>query len=735
VFRPFRLVPVLLLLASSVAAAGEPERADASARVHFANEIVPVFTKLGCNSGACHGKADGQNGFKLSLFGFEPGEDYEALVNEARGRRLFLEAPGQSLLLRKPTATMQHGGGKRLDAGSPYYGLLLRWIEQGAQNELSPGRGVTGIDVVPDDRRLARGSSQQLQVIARHADGTTTDVTGLAQFESNQPELATVSPAGLVTVKHMAGSAAIMARYQTHVGVFRATVALGSPIVPPASDHWIDKLVFARLRELGLPTSDVCDDSTFLRRVTIDIGGRLPMREEAEAFLADCAADKRERLIDRLLASEDYADCFATKWSAILRNRRRGAGDDPAPTAAFRNWIRDSLSANKPYDQFVREVLTVTGEEIANPPVVWYRELKDPASAMEDAAQVFLGQRLGCAKCHHHPMEKWGQQDYWGFAAFFAAVDVKDAKPAKKAKDGTMTSAEPTRVVLKDSGTTVKNPRTRKAVRPTALDAGPLALSAGDDVRAKLAEWMTDAKNPFFARALVNRYWKHFFGHGLVDPEDDLRVTNPPSNPALLDSLAKSFVESKYDLKQLVRAICTSKTYQLSAVPNGANAGDRQNHSRFLPRRLDAEVLLDAIDVVTLSPSKFKTAPAGLRAVQLPDNLSESYFLSAFGRPDAASACECERNNGATLAQAVHMLNSEELQAKLAGQRAKTLAEDKRPHAERIAELYLTALSRRPTTDETAALVSFVESKGGQQAAYEDVIWALINGREFVFNH
>ncbi|HTK73989.1 MAG TPA: DUF1549 and DUF1553 domain-containing protein, partial [Gemmataceae bacterium] len=483
------------------------------------------------------------------------------------------------------------------------------------------------------------------------------------------------------------------------------------------------------------PASDVCDDTTFLRRVTLDIGGRLPTREDAEAFLADRSGDKRERLIDRLLASTDYADYFATKWSAILRNRRRGPTDDPAPTAAFRKWIRDSLAANKPYDRFVREVLTVTGEEVANPPVVWYRELKDPAAAMEDAAQVFLGQRLGCAKCHHHPMEKWSQQDYWGFAAFFTSVDVKDAKPAKKAKDGTMTPAEPTRVMLKSGGATVKNPRTKKAVPPTALDAGPLALGADDDPRAKFADWMADAKNPFFAKALVNRYWKHFFGHGLVDPEDDLRVTNPPSNPELLDALARSFVESKYDLKRLIRDICTSRTYQLSAVPNGANAGDRQNHSRFLARRLDAEVLLDAIDAVTLSPSKFKTAPAGLRAVQLPDNLAESYFLSAFGRPDAASACECERNNGATLAQAVHMLNSAEMQEKLAGPRAKVLAEDSRPHAERIADLYLTALARRPSKAETDALVSFVTSKGGTQTAYADVIWVVINGREFLFNH
>jgi hypothetical protein len=730
VFRAFCVSAALVALVLPTAHAGEPQR------VHFTNDIVPVFTKLGCNSGACHGKADGQNGFKLSLFGFEPAEDYEAIVNEARGRRLFLQAPAQSLLLRKPTGAMPHGGGKRLDPGSPYYALLVRWIEQGARKEQPTGRAVTGIEVVPGERLLARGGGQQLQVLARHADGTTTDVTGLAQFETNQPDLAGVSPTGLVTVKQRPGSAAIMARYQTHVGVFRGTVSLGSPsAAPPASEHWIDKLVFARLRELGLPASDVCDDSTFLRRVTIDIGGRLPTREEAKAFFADRATDKRARLIERLLDSQDYADYVATKWSAILRNRRRGASDDPAPTAAFRKWIRDSLAANKPYDQFVLEVLTVTGEEVANPPVVWYRELKDPAAAMEDAAQVFLGQRLGCAKCHHHPMEKWSQQDYWGFAAFFTAVDVKDAKPAKKAKDGTMTPAEPTRVMLKGGGATARNPRTKKIIPPTALEAGPLLLNAGDDPRAKLAEWMTDAKNPFFAKALVNRYWKHFFGHGLVDPEDDLRVTNPPANPELLDALARSFVESKYDLKQLVRAICTSKTYQLSAVPNGANAGDRQNHARFLARRLDAEVLLDAIDVVTLSPSKFKTAPAGLRAVQLPDNLSESYFLSAFGRPDAASACECERNNGATLAQAVHMLNSAEIQAKVAGPRAKALAEDSRPHAERIAELYLTALSRPPSKEEIATLVSFIEAKGGTQAAYEDVIWALINGREFLFNH
>jgi len=461
----------------------------------------------------------------------------------------------------------------------------------------------------------------------------------------------------------------------------------------------------------------------------------MPTKAEVEAFLKVDSATKREKLVDTLLASADYADYFTMKWGSILRNRRRSDKDDPKPTIAFHDWIKDSITSNKPYDKFVREVLTATGEEIKTPQVIWYREMKEPSAAMEDAAQLFLGQRLGCAKCHHHPFEKWSQTDYWGFTAFFAKIEYKEAKPGKKAKDGTISGAVVGGLNMATKVPKIYNPRTNEVMQPTGLGAEPMTIGKDEDPREKLADWMTNSKNPYFAKSLVNRYWKHFLGRGIIDPEDDMRITNPATNPELLDALAESFISSKYDLRKLIHAICTSKTYQLSAMPNEYNADDRQNYSRFLPKRLHAEVLLDAIDEVTQSKSKFKNMPANTRAVQLPDNLVDSYFLSVFGRPDSASACECERSGDASLAQALHMFNSDEVLKKVAGPRAASLAKDKRPHEERLNELYVIALGRAPTSSELATLTGFIKKKGSDQTAYEDIIWALINTKEFLFNH
>lgn len=703
--------------------------------VHFTNQVVPIFTKFGCNAGGCHGKADGQNGFKLSLLGFEPQDDYEYLVKEARGRRVFATSPEYSLLLRKATGQAPHGGGKKLEPNSPFYTILKRWVEQGAPQGKPEQGVVTRIEVFPKESLLDRKGQQQIIVVAHHTDGSTTDVTRMTQFESNATDIAEVSGLGLVTAKEIPGGAAVMVRYQSHVDVFQATIPLGAPVNNlPKSNNFIDDLVFKRLKDLGLPPSEVCDDSTFIRRVMLDIAGRLPTKDETEKFIADKAADKREKLVDSLLDGKDYPEYFANKWSAVLRNRRKAANENIAPTQAFHDWIRDSIRDNKPYDQFVREILTVKGEEIKDPPVVWYRELKEPTAQMEDTAQLFLGQRLACAKCHHHPFEKWSQHDYWSLTAFFSTVEVKEPKPMKKNKDK-VEPAQPATVNMKNGTPEMKNPRTNKMVKAAGLGETPTDMAKDSDPREKLAEWMTDAKNPFFAKALVNRYWKHFLGRGLIDPEDDMRVTNPASNPALLDALAKSFLDNKYDLKKLVRIICTSKTYQLSAVPNDFNAEDRQNFSRYLPKRLNAEVLLDAIDDVTATKTSFKGV-SGVRAVQLPDNLFDSYFLSVFGRPDSSSACECERSSDASLAQALHMFNSQEILNKVAGKRAADLAKDKRPHEERLNELYLVALSRTPSKDEMASLLSYIDKrKGKEQGAYEDIVWALINTKEFLFNH
>lgn len=696
--------------------------------INFANQITPVFTKYSCNGGGCHGKSGGQNGFRLSLLGFEPKEDFEYLVKEGRGRRLFPAAPDQSLLLLKATARSPHGGGQRIEFDSPAYRVIKRWIEQGMPYGKETDPQVTHIEVLPTERLMERESTQQIVVVAHYSDGSTEDVTRTTQFDSNDTEMAEVSVTGLVTTGQLTGSVAVMARYQGHVGVFRSTIPLGVAVNDlPKGTNFVDESVQKKLKALGLPSSKVCDDSTYLRRVSVDLTGRLPTLEEVEQFLADQDPNKRMNLVNRLLESTDYADYFANKWSAILRNKRRQDNEKQA-TFAFYDWIRTSLNENKPYDQFVREVVTASGEAGANPPVGWYREVKDQSAQVEDTAQLFLGLRIQCARCHHHPFEKWSQQDYYGFAAFFAQVGRKK---------GEVQNSE--RIFHRRGIAQASNPKTGQPVKPTGLGEKTLELTADQDPRHYLADWMSQKDNPFFSKSLVNRYWKHFFGRGLVDPEDDMRVTNPASNPELLDALAKNFVDSNFDLKQLCRSIVTSTTYQLSAEPNEWNQDDKQNFSRYYPKRLNAEVLLDAIDQVTGTTSSFGGVPAGTRAVQLPDNGFNSYFLTVFGRPESSSACECERSSEANLAQSLHLLNSGEIQGKLTsgGGKAAVLANDKsRPHDVKVRELYLLAFGRPPVPDELSVAMAHIQkNEADPKRAYEDIVWALVNTKEFLFNH
>jgi hypothetical protein len=695
--------------------------------VNFPNQVVPVFTKLSCNSGGCHGKASGQNGFRLSLLGFEPSEDYDHLVKEGRGRRLFPAAPDRSLLLMKATGTVPHGGGQRMEPDSVPYRLIYRWIEQGLPFGKPDDPKVSRIEVLPTTRTLPPGGQQQLVVIAHYTDGSTEDVTAMTQFEPNDTEMAEVSPSGLVKTRDLSGTVAVMARYQGQVAVFRASLPLGAVVKDlPQPKNFIDELVFEQLKTLGIPPSPVCDDLTFLRRISCDITGRLPTAEEAEQFLADPDPAKREKWIDKRLDSEAYADFFANKWCSILRNKRQQESFAHG-TYLFHDWIRQSLFENKPYDQFVREVITASGEMGENPPVVWYRSVRETNQQMEDTAQLFLGLRIQCARCHHHPFEKWSQQDYYGFEAFFTRVGRKK---------GMQTGEE--RIFHQRGVATAVNPRSGQAVKPAGLGSPTLELTADEDPRQALVDWMADPKNPFFARALANRYWKHFMGRGLVEPEDDMRVTNPATNPALLEALAKDFVDSKFDLKHMVRTICNSRVYQLSAEPNRYNAGDKQSFSRYYPKRLGAEVLLDAIDQVTGTDEKFGGLPAGTRAIQLPDTGFNSYFLTVFGRPEAASACECERSNEANLAQSLHLLNSAEVQNKLAAAsgRAAALAADKEhQHPQKIDRLYMQFYSRHALPEETALAVDYLKKAKNDKAAYEDIIWALINTKEFLFNH
>ncbi|HIK94502.1 MAG TPA: DUF1553 domain-containing protein [Planctomycetes bacterium] len=695
--------------------------------VSFPGKVVPIFTKYGCNGGGCHGKSGGQNGFSLSLLGFEPTEDYEYLVKEGRGRRVFPAAPEQSLLLLKTSANLPHGGGHRIATTDPAYSILRRWIEQGMPYGSEDDPVVTHIDVHPAERLMQRQSNQQIVVVAHYSDGSTEDVTRMTQFDSNDTEMAEVSAKGLVDTSNLTGSVAVMARYQGHVGVFRATVPLGIEVTNlPESSNLVDVNVFAKLKALGLPISRRSDDASYLRRVTVDIAGRLPTIEETEAFLSSTDVNKRAKLVDSLLNSVDYAEYFANKWNAILRNKRRKTEDRYA-TFAFHDWIRGSLLKNKPYNQFVAEIIAATGQPDGNPPVSWYREVKDQAAQVEDTAQLFLGLRIQCARCHHHPFEKWSQKDYYGFAAFFAQVGRKKGDRANF-----------DRVYHKTGVAQAQNPKTNENIRPTGLGSEPLDIPADVDPRLALADWMGDPDNPFFARALVNRYWKHFFGRGLVDPEDDMRVTNPASNPKLLDALARDFIVSKFDLKHLIRTICLSETYQLSAEPNEWNQDDKQNFSRYYPKRLNAEVLLDAINYVTNTTTGFSGVPAGTRATQLPDNGFTSYFLTVFGRPESSSACECERSSEANLAQSLHLLNSSEIQGKLtsgSGRAQKLGKATDQAVEDRIRELYLVAFSRLPQPDEVLIANAHVQKVGDPVKGFEDIVWALINTKEFLFNH
>lgn len=700
------------------------------APISFSGKIVPIFTKLGCNGGGCHGKASGQNGFRLSLLGFEPNEDYERLVRESRARRISPAAPEQSLLLTKAVNESPHGGGQRTTRDSHEYRLLSRWIAQGMPYGSGNEPTVVSIAVSPDHRRLQAGDKQQLSVVAHYSDGSIEDVTRAAVFESNDTEMAEVSVAGLVKLNELAGDVAVMARYQGHVTVFRADIPMRDSLMPddlfPEPKNIVDRYVFEKLKSLGIPPSDVCDDATFLRRVTLDITGRLPTLDEVTAFHADTSADKRERCVDRLLASQDYAEYFANKWNTILRNRRT-TGELRFANMAFHQWIRESLAENKPYDQFVREIITASGSVASHPPVVWFQQVPDVNQRIEDAAQLFLGQRIQCARCHHHPYEKWSRADYAQMSAFFSTVS------SKRMTD----PAEPT-FFARFGGVSARHPKTGQSLAPAGLDSGQMSIPTEDDPRAHLADWMTDPENPFFARSLVNRYWKHFMGRGLVEPEDDLRVTNPPSNPALMDGLADHFVASGYNTKDLIRTITTSWAYQFDSEAVNENLADKRSYSRFYPKRLQAEVLLDAIDHVTLSKTRFAGMPPGIRAVALPDTGFGSYFLSVFGRPSSTTACECERSQEPSLAQNLHLLNSEEIQGKLSADagRAAVLANDtNRSDREKVTELYRIALGRHPKDGELKATLAYLAGKENRREAFEDVVWSLINSKEFLFNH
>jgi hypothetical protein len=722
-----RVTMVVALLAACPAGPAAASDAPAAA-VSFANDVVPLLTKAGCNAGACHAKAIvGQNGFRLSLLGFEPADDHEHLVRESRGRRVVVAAPDESLLLLKATARVPHGGGARIAPGSAEEDLLRRWISEGARRDLPGEPTITGVEVEPATRVAAPGETFPLRVTARYSDGGSRDVTATALYEPNDRARLEVDGAGRVRVLNVAGRAAVMVRYQGLVVASTVSIPLGPEVAVPEPRNAIDVHVFANLARLGIPPSPECDDATFLRRVSLDVTGALPTADAARAFLADAAPDKRERLVDDLLASPGYADHFANKWTALLKNRRDDA-TDVVPNFAFHAWIRDGLLANRPYDRFVRELLGATGDVVGNPPVAWYKRVTDPKEQIEDISQLFLGVRMQCAQCHNHPFDRWSQDDYYGMTAFFAQVGRSFS--GVRGQD----------LIFHTRGSAgFANPRSGATVRPAALGESVGEIAADDDPRLRLADWMASSDNPYFATALVNRYWKHFFGQGLVEPEDDIRETNPASNPELLAALRERFIASGFDLKALVRLIVTSRAYQAAGSIEG-NAADLQNVSHAVPRRLSAEVLLDALDRVCETTTSFANLPAGTPAVALPDAsyTASSPFLRVFGRPANTSACECERSQSASLAQSLHLMNAADLKQKLASPqgRAARYARDTRPHSERIHELYLAALAREPRVDELLVAEAYVTGAAdGVQQAYEDLVWALVNTKEFLFNH
>jgi hypothetical protein len=566
-------------------------------------------------------------------------------------------------------------------------------------------------------------------------------VTSLALYEANDQGMVEVDEHGTVTVGDVPGKAAVMVRYQGKVAVFNAAIPLGAAVTEiPTPNNFIDELVFANLQELGIPPSPLCDDATFLRRVSLDIAGRLPTPAETEAFFTLAQDQRRDAAIESLLSSPSYADYFANKWTSLLKNRRDEQSDITA-NFAFHAWVRDNLLANQPYDKLVRELLAATGTVIGNPAVAWYKRVKEPKQQIEDVAQLFLGVRMQCAQCHHHPFERWSQDDYYGLVAFFSQVGRKPtAVPGEDL------------IFHKRGVATAQNVRSGQPVKPIALGDAVGEIAPDQDPRLPLADWMANPDNPFFAKALVNRYWKHFFKRGLIEPEDDIRDTNPPTNPALLAALEKHFVDSGFDLKALVRVITRSQAYQLSSEPNQHNLVDHQNYSRFYPRRMSAEMLLDAIDQFAGTHTDFADLPAGTTAVGLPDNSynKASPFLRVFGRPNAQSVCECERVESANLAQSLHLLNAADLTGKLSagnGRAEKLIADSQMTTEDKIHQLYQAAFCRSPTDAELQTALAYlaesrVDASGNTVDAattlrinLQDLMWAMINAKEFMFNH
>jgi hypothetical protein len=706
------------------------ESATAEVPVSFVREVVPILTKAGCNMGACHGAQHGRGGFKLSLLGFDPAFDYTQIVQSAEGRRVVVSDPERSILLAKPALVMEHAGGERFKVGSPFYTLLKTWLEDGAPEPTAREAHVTGLQVFPAKRVLVPGEQQQLMVRAVWSDGRAEDVTATAQYDTLNDGIAAVTPAGLVTAKAR-GETHIMVRFAGQATVAQVTLPYDPALASRAGEsprfNFIDDKLIAKWKDLGLTPSPLCSDEDFFRRIHLDTIGTLPTPAEVKAFLADKDPDKRKKAIDRVLDRPEFVDFWAYKWGDLLRISRDELNEKGM--WSFHNWVRAALRDNKPVDEFVRDIITAEGSTFTEGPANFFRVSNNPLDWSENATQLFLGVRLMCAKCHHHPFEKWSQDDYYGMAAFFVRLGTKNSQ-----EFGIF--GRETIVYLRPTGEQT-HPRKGGVVKPHPLD-GP-DMDDPFDRRRKLAEWMTAKDNLLFSRNMVNRFWGYYMGRGLVEPLDDMRATNPPSNPELLDALAKDFAEHKFDLKHLLRTIMNARAYQLSSAITPGNEADVANvhYARYAVKRLTAEQIADAIDFATGTREKYQGLPLGTRAIQLPDTKVRSYLLDVLGRPARKITCECERTVQPNISATLHLMNGSVLNQKIAAPagRVDLLFRKKTPLPEIIEELYLVTLSRPPKPDEIERARNGIAKAPSPIEGAQDLLWALLNSREFLFNH
>ncbi len=699
--------------------------ADVTPDLSFRTDVLATLTKAGCNTGKCHGSASGKDGFRLSLFGYDPAGDHYRLTRELPGRRINLIAPKDSLLINKALGNVDHTGGQLIVEDSPEFETLISWMQKGAPADPAEMPVPTAIRVFPEEAVFAtKGENQRLMVMASFSDGSDRDVTDRAVFISNNDAVASVTDDGEVG-SNGAGSAFIMARFDQFTEGCSIIVRPGKPYKQPnlVANNYVDELVQARWRDLHLLPSEVCSDEVFLRRAYIDLIGLLPSPQEREAFLADTSVDKRVRLVDALVERPEFQDMWVMKWAEMLQIRTVN-GVSPKGLQLYDRWLRDRIHSGVTIDQVVQELIPATGGTFDNPATSYYQTETTPQLLAENMAQAFLGTRIQCAQCHNHPFDRWTMDDYYGFAAFFSQVGYKQAQ-------------DPREIMIYNAATgSLKHPVDDRPVVPTYLGAGRASLPAGSDYREVLARWLASDENPAFAENLSNVVWAHFFGIGIVDPVDDIRVSNPPSNPALLHRLGKKLSEYQYDIKPLVRDLCASQTYQLSTTRNESNALDERHFSHGRIRRMRAEVLLDCLNQVTETTVEFRGLPSGSRAVQVADGATPNYFLTTFGRASRATACSCEVKTSPTLSQALHLLNGESTTGKIleGGVVNRLLAENSDPMAA-VTSLYERCLCRQPTAEEAAAIRERLQGNQDIKTSLDDLFWALLNSNEFVFNH